>query len=131
MPHKLLLVRSADRNLHLTDLHCVLEGVDVLDAIQIDHKIAADSHEMVGGQLLEQVFQRGLDVVLPVFHLQRAVLPFDFNVKDVVKRHFTQLVANLCVDVILGINRPFDVELMSKTLDGSGLFGVSEILTFC
>ena len=39
VPHQLLLVSPADGNFHLSHLHGILEGVDVLDAAQIDNKL--------------------------------------------------------------------------------------------
>ena len=100
VPHQLFLVSPADGNFHLSHLHSVLEGVDVLDAAQIDNEVAADTHKLVCRKLLEKIFQRRFHVVFPVAHLQRAVLPFDFDVQNIIKRNLSQFVAHLGVDVL-------------------------------
>ncbi len=41
------------------------------------------------------------------------------------------IMAFLCTVVILGTNIPFVVEKTSNTLVALGVFGISEILTFC
>ena len=99
MPHQLLFVRSADWNFHFTNFHRVLERVNVLDAVEVDHKISTNAHELAGGQFLQQVLQRSFHVIFSILHLKRAVLPFNFNVQNVVKRNLAKFVANLGVDV--------------------------------
>ena len=108
MAHQLLLVGPADGDFHVADFHCVLEGVNVLDAIEVHHEVAAYSHKAVCRQFLKQVLQRSLHIELAVTNLQGTVLSFNFDVEDVVKGHFAEFVADFGVNVLVSIRRRFD-----------------------
>ena len=68
--------------------------------IDVDHEVAADPHKVFLGQLQQQVFEAGLDIVLPLTNVDGAVFAFHLNESNITEVNAAELVAHLGEEVL-------------------------------
>ena len=70
------------------------------DSVNVDDEVPADPHEIFLGQFEQEVLQAGLDIVLPLPHVNGAVLPFHFDEPDVIEVYAAKFVAHFGEEVL-------------------------------
>lgn len=99
--HQVVLVRSADWDVLTRDVDGALVDVDVVDVIQVYNEISAHTHKVFRSQDHQQVFERGLNVVLPGFQLDGTVFPFHLDKTNFTQFNAAQFVADLGVELVV------------------------------